>query len=284
MKRITATLLLAAAVTYAANAQITLPYTNGFDNATQNADWVQYRLGLTMVNGSPSHPWEPQPSPGAVTAPNYLFHEYPIGYAGTDLTNDWLVSKSIPLTNGAKLSFKTWVYAAGGLMPGDTVEVYLLKGSQNPNTATKTKLASLRHMATTQGSMNAPVWKDTANISIPPTTGLAYLAFRYTDINDWFTVAIDNLNIVANPTSVANVDADRTQFRLYPNPASSEVRWQISSGNVRELQKQEGVIVNAIGQEVKRFAVKSGTLNIDFLQPGLYYMKIGDAVVPFAKQ
>ena len=283
MKRTSLALLFMLGTLFCANAQISLPYTNGFDNNTQNADWVSYRKGLTTIDGNPNHNWEPYASAGAVTAPNYLVHDYPVGYTGTQMTDDWLVSKSINFTNGAKLSLKTWIYSIADIMPGDSIEIYLLKNSQDPATATKTKIASLRSLVVSTGSMNTPTWKDTANIVIPATTGSAYLAIRYTCINNWYTVALDNLKLVANPTGIADAKKEKISFRLYPNPATSVLQWQIAPNDLQQLVKEEGVLFNNTGQELKHFRIKDAQLDISSLQPGIYYVRIGAAIMPFTK-
>ncbi len=283
MKRTSLTLLFILGIVFFSDAQITLPYTNGFDNNTSNSDWVLYRKGLTSNNGNPTHTWEPHASPGAATPPNYLWHDYPVGYVGTEMTNDWLVSKSINFTNGAKLSLKAWVYAIDQLMPGDSIEIYLLKNSQDPATATKTKIASLRSLTVNTGSMNTPTWKDTANIIIPATTGSTYLAIRYTCISNWYTVAIDDLKLVANTTGISGTDKEAISFRLYPNPATSVLQWNMNAADLQKLSKQEGVLFNYNGRELKRFPVKDASLDISFLQPGMYYVKMGGTVVPFTK-
>ena len=283
MKRTSLVLLFMLGFLFCANAQISLPYTNGFDNNSQNADWVAFRKGLTTIDGNPNHDWEPYTSAGAVTAPNYLLHDYPVGYTGTQMTDDWLVSKSINFTNGARLSLKAWIYAIADIMPGDSIEIYLLKNSQDPATATKIKIASLRSLVGSTGSMNTPVWKDTANIIIPATTGNAYLAIRYTCINNWYTVALDNLKLVANPTGITDAGKEKITFRLYPNPATSVLQWQIAASDLHQLVKEEGVILNYAGQELKRFRIKEAKLDISSLQPGIYYVRIGAAMMPFTK-
>lgn len=284
MKRTSLALLFILGIVAFSNAQITLPYTNGFDNNSQNADWVAYRKGLTTIDGNPSHTWEPHTSAGAATAPNYLVHDYPVGYTGTQMTDDWLVSKSINFTNGAKLSVKAWIYAIAGIMPGDSIEIYLLKNSQDPAVATKVKVASLRSLVGSTGSMNTPTWKDTANIVIPATTGNAYLAIRYTCINNWYTVALDNLKLVANPTSIADVATEKISFRLYPNPATSVLQWKIDSDDLQQISRAEGIIFNYTGRELKRFRIRDAKLDISTLEPGVYFVRIGSAIMPFTKQ
>lgn len=283
MKSTSFTLLFILGIVFSVNAQIILPYSNGFDDANQIDDWVLYRKGLTTINGSPSHAWEPYASAGAATAPNYLMHDYPVGYEGTEMTDDWLVSESIDFTNGAKLSFKAWIYAIAGTMPGDAIEVYLLQGSQDPATATQTQVASLISLVDNMGSLNSPIWKDTSDIIIPATIGDAYLAIRYTCINNWFTVAIDDLKLVVDPTGIADAEKGVLSVQLYPNPATAVLQWRISNNDIRKLCKEEGILFNYTSQVLKRFPVADGFLDINSLQPGIYYVKIGATIMPFTK-
>lgn len=279
MKRTTFTLLLFVTFAISAAAQATLPYTNGFDTNAELADWIIHRKGLLH-----NYKWAPYAAPGAVTAPNYAFHDYPVGSAGTQAVDDWLVTPDIDLTSGARLSLKAWVFIMGsGVLTGDSIEIWLLKGNRDPDLAVaKTRITSLRHFAANMGSYSQPAWKDTANIVIPPTAGPAYIAFRYKCLDNWYTVGLDNIRFVANTTGVTQVHTG-TQFQLYPNPAASEIKWNLLSGNAPQLNKEQGVITNALGQELKRFAVKDGSLDIGFLQPGIYYVRIGDAVLPFTR-
>ncbi len=55
MKRQSITLLMIIGTIFISDAQITLPYTNGFDTNNQIDDWVLYRKGLTVIDGNPSH-------------------------------------------------------------------------------------------------------------------------------------------------------------------------------------------------------------------------------------
>lgn len=284
MKKTNFTLLYMLAIVLAVNAQIALPYTNGFDNAGEIEDWVLYRKGLTTINGQPSATWQPYASTGAATPPSYLVHDYPVGYDGTEMTDDWLVSESIDFTNGARLSMKTWIYAIAGTVPGDAIEVYLLQGSQDPANAIQTQVASLTSMASAMGSLNTPIWKDTSDIIIPPTTDDAYLAIRYTCIHNWFTAAIDNLELVPEPTSVAGVRKSPVLVQLYPNPASGTLKWKIAPNSLQQLSTEEGVLFNYTGKELKRFPVAEGCLDISSLQPGLYYISIGATMRPFTKR
>ena len=66
------------------NAQTPLPYYTGFDNATEQAGWVEYDLGVTST-----YPWEFYNS-SAYSAPTCLRRDYPVG--GTQVTDGWFVS------------------------------------------------------------------------------------------------------------------------------------------------------------------------------------------------
>lgn len=286
MKKLTTWAIMACSYTFTANAQLALPYENGFDTPAEIEDWAIYRKGITEDEGS-THTWEPMPSAGAVSAPNMLFHDYPVGYGGEELTDDWLVSDKMDMSSGGKLSAKLWVFGvSGGLITGDTIEFYLLSGSRDPGTATKTRIASFAAMFTDSGYIDAPVWRDTADINIPATAGEAYIAFRYTNIFDWFTVGIDDLKIAAGTTTGIEMPQEsRYAISLYPNPAQSCVYWNRIAGEGADgKDNKEGVLMNLAGQTILSFRAAAGSLDISGLAPGFYLLRIGNSSASFIKK
>jgi len=280
MKRIIAGALLMAGYSLTTNAQIALPYSNGFDTPSEIGDWIISREGITDEDGS-THTWEPMPSDGAVSAPNMLFHDYPVGYGGEELTDDWLISDKMDLGSGGKLSMKIWVYGINGnAIAGDTIQLYLLKGSRDPGAATKTLIASFEYMADDTGYISVPVWKDTGDIAIPATTGNAYIAFRFTTIFDWFTVGIDDLEITPGATDIGHLPGGKNTIRIYPNPARSRIYWDEVPGIDRQAV---GALFNIAGQSVRSFRVADGSVDISALVPGVYVLHIGNGMSSFVK-
>lgn len=212
-----------------------------------------------------------------------LFHDYPVGYGGEELTDDWLVSDKLDMSAGGKLSAKLWVYGiSGGLIAGDTIECYLLRGSRDPGAATRTLIASFASMVTNLGFIAEPAWKDTADINIPAAGGEAYIAFRYTNIFDWFTVGIDDLRITAgSSTGIAAPGGSRQVISLYPNPAQSRIYWD----NIPEGKGSgEGALTDLAGRNIRSFRAAAGSLDISDLDPGFYLLHIGSSSASFIKK
>lgn len=276
MKQLLPLTALMTGLMISAHAQTPLPYNSGFDNATQKSGWQSFRKGQTeSTNWVYSEDFADGFTPAS--APNCLLHPYPTAGGDTELTDDWFVSPGLAMTQGAKLSFKAGVYTImGELMEGDTLQVYLLQGNANPSAATKTLLADIGYMQST--SYN---FKDTANIIIPPTTGTSYIAFRYTSYHNWFTIAFDNIQIIANPTSgIGDHRLPVNDLVVYPNPAGDKLHWQYSSAE----SYAEGQITDLSGKTLGRFPLKAKQYDISRLQPGLYFLNCGAKAIPFSKQ
>ncbi|WP_118953057.1 T9SS-dependent choice-of-anchor J family protein [Taibaiella helva] len=260
------------------SAQTALPYSTNFDNATQKTGWQFFRKGYNSV-----HSWKylSDAPDGAIippSAPDCLFHQYPMD-GDAQLTNDWAVSPSLNLSTGAKVSFKINVYSIMGLQTGDSVQLYLLKGSADPATATgKVLLANLIGL---HSSANHN-FRDTANIVVPATSGPAYLAFHYTSYSNWYTVAVDNFEAKAITTSVEESRMARAAWKLYPNPVRQTLYWAYTGKE--DLNVQEGQIIDITGSTRARFAFKDKSLDLHQLSPGMYFLKQGQAMIPFVKQ
>ncbi len=278
MKRLATLTGVMMSLAIAASAQTTLPYNTGFDNTSQKAGWQSFRKGSTLATN-----WlfSEDFSDGytAPSAPNCIQHPYPTIGDGTVLTDDWYVSPGLNLATGAKLSFKIGVYSfTGDLATGDTIQVYLLKGNPNPSMASsKTLLASMAYMKATNHN-----FKDTANIVVPAATGNAYIAFRYTSFNDWFTVAIDDIKLVAGTTTgIDDRKETAIDLALYPNPAKESIHWNYTA---IAADKLEGQLIDVSGRTISTFPLKSKQLDISALQPGTYFLKSGNKAIPFTKE
>lgn len=261
------------------SAQTALPYATNFDNTSQKAGWQFLRKGFATA-----HPWSylTDAPDGAIvppTAPDCLFHQYPMDGTATQLTNDWAVSPPLNLSTGAKVTFKINVYSISGLQPGDSVQLLLLKGSADPATATgKVLLANLTQM---QSSSNHN-FKDTADIAVPAVTGNAYLAFHYTSYQNWFTAAVDNFSVKALTTGITGAKATAADWKLYPNPVSQTLYWEYKGAGA--LQESTGQIVDITGKVQAQFSMKEQQADLGRLLPGLYFLKNGATTLPFLKQ
>lgn len=261
-----------------ASAQLPLPYSTNFDNATQKAGWQFFRKGYNSV-----HAWKylSDAPDGAIvppSAPDCLFHQYPMD-GGAVLTNDWAVSPSLNLSTGAKVSFKINVYSISGLQAGDSIQLYLLKGSADPATATgKVLLANLINLHSSDNHN----FRDTNNIVIPATTGPAYLAFRYTSYSNWYTIAVDNFGVKAATTSIEESRLAQASWKLYPNPVLQTLHLEYTGKEA--LSSSEGQIIDVTGSVRASFSLKEKSIDLHQLSPGMYFLKQGQAMIPFVKQ
>lgn len=273
----TATLTgLLMSLAFGTSAQTALPYNTGFDNATQKTGWQEFRKGNTTHMSWKYHT-DFNTGHAPASNPDCIAHTYP---TSTPATQDWFVSPSLNLTTGAKVQLKIDVYTfMGGLSAGDSIQLYLLKGNADPALATsKTMLANFSYMQkATHG------YKDTAGIVVPATTGQAYLAFKYSCIDNWFTISIDDIKVTANPsTGIDHIETAVGELVLYPNPAKESIRWSYTG--TAAADKLEAQLVDVSGRVIQHFPLKNKTLNISSLQPGIYFLKSGGKTVPFTKE
>jgi hypothetical protein len=152
-----------------------------------------------------------------------------VGESGADTTIDWYVSPAFDFHTGATVSLKINMFAMVGFSPADECKLFLLSGSANPATATKTELASFASLATFSQS-----YADTS-IVIPPATGISYLAFKYQATNNWVTPSIDDISIVANPDAVSTVKPKSGAFSIYPIPATNQLNLKYEGVDVNRL-------------------------------------------------
>ncbi len=119
-------------------AQVELPYYSGFDNAEQKAGWTEYQTASTEF----SH-WN-YATFGAHSDPSFISHDYSPS-TGITLTDNWFVSPGFSIADGGKLD-SVWYKFSGFSTPtdGDTIGIYLLSGSQDPDTATRLLLYDFR--------------------------------------------------------------------------------------------------------------------------------------------
>jgi hypothetical protein len=246
-------------------AQTALPYHTGFDNVAEKAGWQEFRKGYLGT-----YKWGFQVF-NAYTPPNSLYHDYPVGSAGTDTTIDWYVSPGFDFSSGGKIdSIRIKVYSiTGSLTPADHIGLYLLSGSNDPAAASVTLLADL----TSQVSSSA-TWNDAGNHVIPPAIGNSYIGIKYRATNNWFTVNIDHIYISSNPSGIGSANAIQNELILYPNPATNKVELIIP----QDIHEPEIQVVNVAGQVV--MSQKTGNqlsitlLDISTLEPGTYFIHI----------
>lgn len=256
MKKTLLTIALLGSLSAGLHAQTALPYSHGFENAT---GWQLFRKGAT-----PTYKWELKTdNPFAGTSK--LYHDYPVG-GGPATTDDWYVSPPFSLTSGGKIdSLRTRFAGFGNPAAGDTVAIYLLKGSADPATASsKILLYDFRDTKYT----NDNAWKKISNITIPSTTGTCYIAFRYMTVVNWLDVSFDNLGISGNATGILSPSPD-IKVSVAPNPATGQLNI-LTKGAFDRLR-----IYDMTGKKVQDQEFKS-TVSIAALPAGTYVLEITD--------
>lgn len=204
-------------------AQVTLPYYTGFDDASQQAGWTEYKKASTEF----SH-WVIGGSSDPISPPKIVGHSYSPS-TGITLTDNWFVSPSFAIPNGGQLDSIRY-YFSGMSVPvaGDTVALYLLRGSQDPDLATlKVLLIDFRNT----DYVNDYTWRIKTAIPLPGSAEPSYLALRYrnTDCSSkWLTCQLDNIAISASNIGI-HENSPAKSAAVYPNPTTGNIA--IDNGN-----------------------------------------------------
>ncbi len=238
-------------------------YFTGFDTPEEQAGWTQYRTGAI----SQFYEWEFDIA-SAYSAPNSLAHYYPVG--GDDLLNDWMVSPGFDFSEGGTID-SVWHHFSGFSptpIDDDTIAIYLLEGSPDPDQATSKTLLLLYNDIYNANS----TWTESSNIAVPATPGTSYIAFRYQTVVSWLDVKFDNIKIT--PTSIAGLGPKNNPagIEIYPNPSTGPVSIKIN-GNLDETIR----IYNIQGQLIQNINASTGTVDLD-LMAGTYFVKAGSMV------
>lgn len=252
MKNLLLSAAAAALLCFTATAQQNLPYSTGFATQADQDFWQVYRVGPEQ---NPSYSW--------VFESGHMQHYYPVG--GSDVTDDWMVSQAFDFGTPSFVDSLQFRGAGFGTPFGDdTIALYLLKGSRNPDSAT-TK--TLLHVFTDSSYMNDNVWYTHTNITIGSHAEPCYLAFRYRTINNWLDVSIDNLHLDA--VSVGMEELQALQLQVFPNPATDVVQLK----GVAPAQVTEARIYNTAGQLMFTNS-HTNQLNISNLIAGVYIIEV----------
>ena len=206
-------LLIAFVSNLAVSGVTAQSYTTGFDNATQQAGWQEFKKGTILQ----TEHWNYQ-NAQAFSAPDCLVHLYPVG--GTEPTDNWFVSPAFSIEEGGMLDSLRYAFSGFGTpQSGDTVFIYLLNGNADPALATT---SSILYQFSGANYANDNTWRLLAPITLPAQTGNSYIAFRYKTIVNWLDVRFDNLAL--SGASFAGIDDQQlAAMNIYPNPANNEL-------------------------------------------------------------
>ena len=184
MKKLITLVVVSSFFFFSSVGQTALPYFTGFDNTAEQAGWTLFRKGSTI-----SSPWAYSlQSQLPYSGPKCLVHYYPV----SEQTLDWFVSPPFDFSSGGKIDSIRFAFTGFSPNPAnaDTIAIFLLTGNADPDLATsKVQLIDFRNT----NYVSDDVWRDTANVIIPASPGLSYIAFKYKGSSSWLDVRFDNL-------------------------------------------------------------------------------------------
>lgn len=246
---------------------LSLPYYVDWTD-DQNDGWQVFVKGDGLV----SYSWSFNQNATRGSYEGEWFATGPISHV-----DDWIVSPALNLSSGASISFS---YRVGSDLsvppsPGDSAQLYVLTGNADPALATKRLLANIDAASET-------ISKDTS-IYMLPASAASYLAFRYTATTDSdFWENISKLHVAAVPTSVKNVNGVGLSIRVYPNPATDRISWNITASTT--TAGVAGTITDLSGRTIMNIDAASGYADISKLPQGIYMLEIGNQASSFVKQ
>jgi hypothetical protein len=248
-------------LTFCTAAQSVLIYESGFDSPVERQGWSMWKngpSGLSEWEFSNSFPY---------SVPNALYHDYSPSANG-GVCDNWMVSPILSIPNGANLALLRSRFS-GFSTPSssDTIGIYLLQGSSNPNLA----IAKLLIYDFRDGNYMADnQYRALVNLRLAAYQGSGYLAIRYLNSNcnqSWLTCHFDDLRIETDGITSIN-DPKKPKFNYYPNPAKHELNLDILE------DASEFYIYDMAGRLLKEMSIKHQkhlSVDIQSLINGLYW-------------
>ena len=191
------------------------------------------------------------------------------GDANTNPKIDWYVSPKFRFDNGGKidsLSYMYWTFM-GTHFPEESVEIYLLEGSQDPDLSTNILLCDLSDKYS-----GIKTWSDTNNILIPKSGEDCYIAFRFEAIAGWSEISFDNLKIVMNE-SASIIDSEKQSILLFPSPVIEVLNLKIRPSLIGSKYAIYGLDGrNVLGNNL--FNTLNTKIDLSGLNSGLYFLSI----------
>lgn len=234
-------------------------YYTGWDNTSESAGWTQIKKGDTGF-----YEWVKDGST-SVSPDSCLAHYYPVG--GSVATDDWYVSPVFDFSAGGWIDTLWHNYNGFGTpMAGDTIVLYLLNGSSDPDLATKTVLYSFSD--STYNPDNT--WYEELMIPVGTHAGNSYLAFRYYTTNNWLDVKFDNLFV----TSFSNASINDIDFAddiaIYPNPTSKTANIDLMPKFRNDLISIN--IYDNSGRKIKEVNINENSIDVSSFHAGSYFI------------
>lgn len=245
-----------------AQAQTSFPYYTGFDNSTETSGWATYRKGST-ANSS----WSVATT-GGFSPAKCITHYYPVG--GNVETDDWHVSPGLDFSSGGSLdSVRASFSGFGTPNNNDLVAIYLLRGSQDPSLGPSDTML-INFVGSNYTADN--VWRMFGPVTIPPTPGISYIAFRYRTTINWLDVKFDNLALSMNTGTGIHESAGK-KLVVYPNPASKgqSIRFMMDATATEPYVLN---IFNSMGQCIETMEIKSNEELTAAYSAGMYFYSL----------
>lgn len=226
-------------------SQQQFPYYCDFNTESQESEWQEYRLGST---DDLFYTWS--------FFDDELQHNYPVG--GTEVTDDWIVSPVFDFSSGATIDSISHAFGGFGTpMEGDTIMIYAITGSSNPELATDiTPLALLSDEDYNPDYM----WRKRLDINIPAISGESHIAFRYKTINNWLDVQIDDLYISGTTLGINDNKRSELELGIFPNPSSSFIKIANTENEFSEIS-----FFDLSGKLVKQSSFTSTEMKISIM-------------------
>ncbi|MEX1001047.1 MAG: T9SS type A sorting domain-containing protein [Crocinitomicaceae bacterium] len=234
-------------------------YSTGWDNTADQSDWTEIRKGDASLYQWLYDNFE------FVSSSYSLAHYYPVG--GSIPTDDWFVSPVFDFSDGGMVDTLWKNFSGFGTPnPGDTIGLYLLNGSTDPDLANKAVL----YMFTDSVYNNDNVWRKDSLIPVPAVSGDSYLAFRYRTVVNWLDVKFDNLSVTENALLSISQVFD-TPMILQSNYVHDKLVLSSSGSSPIGL---ESTIYAVNGMLVKKGVIDGSEIDISDLENGLYILTI----------
>lgn len=250
-----------------AQIEVILPYFTGFDNTEQKAGWTEFKTAATTF----SH-WNFSDS-DAFSETTCIHHDYSPS-TGITLTDNWFVSPQFSLATGGTLDSLRYRFT-GFSVPGDndTIAVYLLIGSQDPELASS---VILLHDFRGADYITDGTYRNLMDINLIPTLEASFIAIRYRNSDcssNWLTVDFDNVAI--NGGASAGIDNQQklnAQISLYPNP-SNGVFYLTADEEIITLEVMD-ILGNQISVNQYSKTNKSIEIELGNVPTGIYFIRV----------
>jgi hypothetical protein len=239
-----------------------LPYKTGFNNSTEQNDWTMYQLGSKAYGNFGYAKYN--------SNSYFLYRDYPVGNT-SDQVEDWVVSPAINITGKSLISLQSKLFVFGGLQPSDYFGIWYSTKTGDPAKGDFKELVNMTNHASRDTA-----WRDTANILLNDSGAAVYIAFKYKQTDNWYTVSIDNFMVKSVHTTGIDVPSENhVSVYTYPNPATGSIHFTL--GNMEPGNNARLDIMDMGGRLCRSISgIKSDDPQEISLPAGLYTYRLVD--------